>query len=253
MRVTRVGVTGKTGAGKTTVSALLALAAAATGRRVLVVDTDDSPNLAISLGLGADTVPTARQVPRALVTGRAGGGVTPEQLVAGYGLTTPSGVIVLHAMAMSDEASGCGCAAHASVRSVLGEAMETTADLVVMDLEGGLDHLDRPSGTMAHVDLLLVVLEASRKSALSAGRAIALARASGVTGVVAVGNKARSDEEDGADDLAALATFAAEHGVALAAVLPWSDDVFEADRAGNGLALWPGPLTATVGALLATL
>jgi len=242
-------VAGKTGAGKTTVAALLALAGAAAGRRVLAVDTDGSPNLGLSLGLDMDALAAARSVPRVLVTGRAGGGVSAEQLVTNYGLVTSSGVTVLHALAMGDETAGCGCAAHASARSVLADALGEPGDLVVLDLEGGLDHLDRPAGTLAHVDALVVVLEASRKSALSAARTVGQARAQGLAAVAAVGNKARPGEDEGE----IFTAFAAEQAVALAGVLPWSDDVFEADRAGSGLDLRPGPLADAVGQVVAAL
>lgn len=251
----KVGVSGKTGAGKTTVAALVALAAAGAGRRVLAVDTDDSPNLGISLGAHLDALAEVAQVPRVLVTGRAGGGVSAAQLVSGYGLATPSGVTVLHALPTSDETAGCGCPAHASSRSVLGAALDQEADLVVLDLEGGLDHLDRPAGTLAHVDVLVVVLEASRKSVLSAARTVDQARAHGIASVVGVGNKARAgtDGDSDSDDGTVFARFGADHAVAMAAVLPWSDEVFDADRAGTGLHLGPGPLAGAVAVLMGRL
>lgn len=245
----RVGVTGKTGAGKTTVTALVARAAAAAGRRVLAVDTDDSPNLGLSLGLSFDEVAGAMTVPRALVTGRAGGGVTASDLLANYGRGAAGGVTVLHALPMGEEQAGCGCAAHAATGSILGEALGRF-DLAVLDLEGGLDHLERPSGTVAHVDALVVVLEASRKSALSAGRTVDQARAHGIGRVLAVANKARAGEPG---DEAAFAAFAAHHDVPMAAVLGWSDDVFAADRAGRGLPWPPGALAGPVAVLLEAL
>jgi len=241
----KVAVTGKTGAGKTTVTALAALAAAAAGRRVLAVDSDPSPNLGLSLGVGAAGAGAARTVPRALATGRAGGGVSAAQLVAGYGVPGPPGVTLVHAMAAGDEVAGCGCPAHASARSVLGEAL-AEADVALIDLEGGLDHLDRRAGTLAHVDVLVVVAEASRKSVLGARRAVDQARQGGVGPVVLVGNKVRP----GGDDEAVLAALADEQALPLAAVVPWSPEVFEADRAGTGLALWPGPVAEAAAALV---
>ena len=47
----KIGVVGKGGVGKTTVSALLARAYIARGKRVVAVDTDSNPNLGFSLGL----------------------------------------------------------------------------------------------------------------------------------------------------------------------------------------------------------
>ncbi|MFP5377360.1 MAG: hypothetical protein ACLGIO_11360, partial [Acidimicrobiia bacterium] len=65
-----VGIVGKTGSGKTTVAALVALACAARGRRVAAVDTDDPPNLGLSLGLGGGGPARRPAVPRALARGR---------------------------------------------------------------------------------------------------------------------------------------------------------------------------------------
>lgn len=53
----RIAVVGKGGAGKTVTAALLARALADRGRRVLAVDLDTNPGLALSLGLPADDTP----------------------------------------------------------------------------------------------------------------------------------------------------------------------------------------------------
>lgn len=245
----RVGVTGKTGSGKTTVSALLCLGAAAQGRRALAVDTDPSPNLGLSLGLDQVTLDAARWLPRALVQGRGGGAVTTQQLVRGYGLASPSGVTVVHAMPSSDERGGCICPAHASSRSLLSSAFEEEADLAVIDIETGLDHLDRPSGTIAHTDVLLVVMEPSRKSAVTAARAVGQARAGGIERVALVGNKASA----AAGDAAEFEQAAKEFGIPLAGVVPAQLEIVDADRRGGGLDLGAGGLRAAVDALLTAL
>ena len=46
----KLGVVGKGGVGKTTLSSLIAREYAEQGRKVLAIDTDSNPNLAISLG-----------------------------------------------------------------------------------------------------------------------------------------------------------------------------------------------------------
>ena len=47
----KLGVVGKGGAGKTTLSTLVALAYVDRGKQVVAVDTDSNPNLALRLGL----------------------------------------------------------------------------------------------------------------------------------------------------------------------------------------------------------
>ena len=238
---------GKTGSGKTTVAALVAMACAASGARVVAVDTDVTPNLGLSLGAGGGTVAAARTVPRALVRGRAGGGVSADQFVRGYATATPSGVALLHAMHAGEEPGGCGCPAHASARSVLASALEEAFDVAVVDMEAGLDHLDRPDGTLAHTDALLVVLDPSRKSVVSGQRMVERAAAGGIAPLAVVGNKASLD---GGDE-AVFAAAAAEHGVPLAGVVPHSRAVVDADRAGAGLQAASAELGPAVAAILA--
>lgn len=228
----RIGVVAKTGSGKTTVSALLALAGAGAGRRVVAVDTDPSPNLAVSLGLDQDATDRIRVVPRALARGRGGGAISPEQLLKGYAGTSPSGVTVLHALVASPDPAGCGCPAHASDASLLAEALGRF-DLAVIDLEAGLDHLDRPGGTLAHADVLLVAVEPSRKSSLVAAGLLSRARAAGAGRLAMVGTKARPGDEDAGF----LAGAAAELGVDLIGVVPFSHEIEDCDRAGRGLVL----------------
>lgn len=139
----KLGVVGKGGTGKTTLSTLVALAYVGRGKRVVAVDTDSNPNLALSLGLDEAAVDQAPLMPRALVVGSGDGAVTPRQLLADYGLPTPAGVTLLHAMQVNQPGAGCSCSAHASVRTLLGAAIEEEADLALIDMEAGLEHLRR--------------------------------------------------------------------------------------------------------------
>lgn len=102
----KLGIVGKGGVGKTTISALISQTYAARGLRVLAVDTDSNPNLALSLGLdpaAADQVPV---LPRALVVGTGDGAITPADLLARYGVRTPSEVTLLNAMAITQAGAG---------------------------------------------------------------------------------------------------------------------------------------------------
>jgi len=116
------------------------------------------------------------------------------------------------------------------VRSILGAAIEEEADVTLVDMEAGLEHLSRSGGTLAYADVLLVVMEPSRKSVLTAGRTLALAEELGLHRVYAVGNKARLPE-----DAEFYAKAARDEGLVLAGVVPHDTDVVAADRAGTML------------------
>ncbi len=102
----KLGVVGKGGTGKTTISALLAQTYAEQGRRVLAVDTDSNPNLAQNLGLELGATDEVPVLPRALVVGGGDGATTPAELIREYGVPTPSEVTILHAMRVSQAGAG---------------------------------------------------------------------------------------------------------------------------------------------------
>lgn len=232
----KLGVVGKGGTGKTTISTLIGLAYQARGKRVLAIDTDSNPNLALGLGLDEDTIDRAPYVPRSLVVGTGRGTVTPAQLVADYGVPTPAGITLLHAMRVEQAGSGCTCANHASVRSVLGAALEDECDVALVDMEAGLEHLARSGGTLAHADILLMVMEPTRRSVLTAARTIPLAQELGIPRVAGVGNKAKLPE-----DAEFFESVCAGYGVPLAGVIPHDPAVVAADRLGGPLQLPAGP------------
>lgn len=221
----KLGVVGKGGVGKTTVSGLIARAYAERGRQVVAIDTDSNPNLGLSLGLSLEQTEAVPVLPRAAVVG-TGGGVAAADLVAEYGRPTPAGPTLLSAIKVAEAGAGCTCSGHATVRSLLADALEHV-DLTLVDMEAGLEHLSRSGGTLAHADLLLVVCEPTRKSVLTAARTAALAAELGIPQVVALGNKARTP-----DDVAFFRNALSAEGIELAGVLPYDPEVAAADRAG---------------------
>ena len=221
----KIGVVGKGGVGKTTLSALLARSLADRGRRVLAVDTDSNPNLGLSLGLDPVQTEGLPTVPRSIIVGSRGD-LTVAELMADYAAETPSGVAVMSALRVTEAAAGCTCGGHATVRSLLGEALDTETDDTIVDMEAGIEHLSRSGGTLAHADVLVLVMEASVKAVITARRTIALARELGIGAWIGVGNKISGDQRELLDRLCA------DHDVPLDVVIPASRDVVEADRVG---------------------
>jgi CO dehydrogenase maturation factor len=221
----KLGVVGKGGVGKTTVSGLVARAYSARGRRVVAIDTDSNPNLGLSLGLSLSETEEVPVLPRAAIVG-SGGSVAAADLLAEYGRSTPAGPTLLSAIRVAEAGAGCTCSGHATVRSLLADALQDV-DLALVDMEAGLEHLSRSGGTLAHADVLLVVCEPTRKSVLTATRTSALAAELGIAEVLAVGNKAR-----GSDDVHYFRQALGAEGIPLAGVLPYDAVVAAADRAG---------------------
>ena len=98
----KIGISGKGGTGKTTLSATLARVAARNGRRVLAIDCDSNPNLAISLGLDPSVAAGLRPMPRRAMDGTR----TWQDLIAEFGADAPDGVRVVLAAQVERAGSG---------------------------------------------------------------------------------------------------------------------------------------------------
>lgn len=225
----KIGVVGKGGAGKTTVSAMLSRALSERGRRVLAVDTDSNPNLGISLGLDPVQTEAVPTIPRSVVVG-ARGDLTVSEIMSDYAVATPGGVALMSALRVTHAGAGCTCGGHATVRSLLSQALESEVTDTVIDMEAGIEHLSRSGGTLAHADVLVLVMEPSYKAVITARRTIALAADLGIGAWLGLGNKAAD-----AGQRDALERLCRRLDVPLDVVLPASADLVKADRLGRML------------------
>ena len=91
-------VAGKGGSGKTSISGTMARLLARSGHRVLAIDGDSNPNLALTLGIPAERIDALPTLPRDLLV-RGGEGVglrqTLEEICAAHSLEGPDGVNLL--------------------------------------------------------------------------------------------------------------------------------------------------------------
>lgn len=100
--------------------------------------------------------------------------------------------------------------------------------MTITDMEASIEHMSR--GTIRHVDAMLMVTEPYFRSLETVGRMAPLARELGIEHVWTVANKVRS-----ARDEEIIRSYCADHGVELAAIVPWDEAIQEADREGRAL------------------
>ncbi|MDQ6616908.1 MAG: hypothetical protein M3083_19705 [Actinomycetota bacterium] len=132
------------------------------------------------------------------------------------------------------------------MRSILGAAIEDEADVTIVDMEAGLEHLSRSGGTLAYADVLLAVMEPTRKSIITAARTMALAEELGIPRTFGLGNKARQPE-----DGQFYIDVCGEYGVPLAGVIPYDMGVVDADRSGIRMGRGKGePVRAEIAKVL---
>ncbi len=94
----KLAIAGKGGSGKTSISGTMARLLARDGYRVLAIDGDSNPNLALTLGIPAEQMDAMPTLPRDLLQ-RSESGValtkTLEEVCESHSLAGPDGVTLL--------------------------------------------------------------------------------------------------------------------------------------------------------------
>jgi CO dehydrogenase maturation factor len=232
----KIAVSGKGGVGKTLVSGTLASYFAQKGFKVMAIDADPSPNLALTLGIPIEEankiVPISENA--ALLESKTRTdypGVfklhfTVDDIVEENGMKSPYGVNLLVMGTVKSAGSGCACGANAVVRELLRYMIVDRDEIVVVDMEAGVEHMGR--GTASQVDIMLIVADSSRKSLEIAKKLTNFAHQAGIENVMIIGNRIRDTEEK---DL--ITKFTENNELELLALIPYDDTVVKADRVGE--------------------
>ena len=234
----KVAVAGKGGVGKTTLVALLALEAVRQGYKVFAVDADPAATLGLTVGFPEAPAPLAEYAE--LIAGRAGQGgfvkLNPrvDDIPDQYSVEK-AGVRLLVLGGVRKGGGGCACPENTFLRALLRHLFLHRDEVVLVDMEAGIEHLGR--GTAEAVDALLVVVEPDVRSTSVAERIFLLGQEVGVRRWGAVANKVRSAEE-----LALVRGWLPE-GLPLVGELPFLQELAQPAK---GHSLPPGPVPAIV-------
>jgi CO dehydrogenase maturation factor len=232
----KIAVSGKGGVGKSTIAALLAYHLARKGHKVIALDADPDANLARALGIPEDEqkkiVPISERIE--LIEERTGAKVKEygqvfklnpavSDVADGYAYNY-DGINLLVLGAVRSGGSGCACPENTFIRALVTDLVLYKNEDLIMDMEAGIEHLGR--ATSSGVDLMIVVVEPGQRSVDSAKTIIRMAQEIGLKNIIVAGNKA-ADEKD--------AEFIRKSfsGSEVAAVLPFSSELKNADREGK--------------------
>ncbi len=242
----KVAISGKGGVGKTTLTVLIAREARKRGQRVLVVDADPDANVAATMGLEKEPPPLA-QLSELIGERTGGGGLVklnprvediPERFCA-----VKDGIRLVSLGAVRSGGGGCACPESSFLRQLLLHLLLERDELVLVDMEAGVEHLGR--GTVQGVNALLLVVDPDLRSLHTAGRIAALAQDLNLGRVWAAANKVSSPED------AKCIEDALPGGVQLLGTVGAWDELRLAGTQGLGAV--PSDLEREVGALLSGL
>jgi CO dehydrogenase maturation factor len=249
----RIAVCGKGGVGKSTITALLTRALSKAGRRVLVLDTDESnPGLFRLLGLA--------RLPRTLITIRrpapdepAPDGAwldaaeIPTASIPEEYLVRQNGVRFAMVGKIEDPFQGCACSIAGVARDLMEKLVVGDDEVVVIDMEAGVESFGR--GVERYVDTVLMVVEPSYESMALAEKIAWMAQGMGIARIAAILNKVPSEKVR-----ERMAAELSRKGLAIAGAVRYDARLNEAGFTGEPIATETADedMSAVAAAVLAT-
>ncbi len=201
----KLAISGKGGTGKSTIAGILAHYFSNDGYTVLAVDADPDANLASAIGMPPDAassiLPISEQ--RSLIRERTG--AEPKRFgqlfkmnptvddIPGKFSAEFRGIKLLVMGAIRKGEGGCACPESVLLKNLLSEIILHRNEVVIVDMEAGIEHLGR--ATAKYVDRMLIVVEPGSRSVETARTIMKLGGEIGIQDIGIIGNKIQNNEQ----------------------------------------------------------
>jgi len=196
LKIKKIAICGKGGAGKSTTTALLAGALDKLGYQILIMDTDSSNGgLWRKLGM-ADAPPplsnTAEEDPKMMAF------LQREPLyfsdIDDFFLRKNSSRLLLSAGKIDDPLMGCACTIGTYAKMLIENITPMKREIVIADQEAGVESFGR--GIEQSCDTVLILVEPSNESIELAGKIQYMAQGLGIRRIRAILNKIEDEDQE---------------------------------------------------------
>jgi CO dehydrogenase maturation factor len=201
----KLAISGKGGTGKSTISGLLSHYFSKAGYKVLAIDSDPDSNLASAIGIPQEEIKKIITISeeRLLIKERTGANPsefgqmfkinpTVDDIPDKYSYTYKR-IKLLVFGAVRKGGAGCACPENVLLKSLLADIILNKDEIVIVDMEAGIEHLGR--GSSKSIDLMLIVVEPGSRSIETANNIFKLAGEIGVSKFGIIANKICNDEQ----------------------------------------------------------
>jgi CO dehydrogenase maturation factor len=235
----RIAISGKGGAGKSTIAALIAKELAR-DEKVMLIDADPVPTTARLLEINQEITPLAKMTE--LIEERTGADVSRQifnlnpkvdDIVEKIGIDYSDNLKLLVLGTIDTVKSGCFCPENAFLKAFL-RYLTRQRGILLLDMEAGIEHLTR--GTTKNVDLLFVVTEPSQRAIEVVGAIKRQAENMGIgkEKILSIINKIRTEEE-----AKKTKELLEKLNIKTIAEIPYDEKIAESEREGAQLACNP--------------
>jgi CO dehydrogenase maturation factor len=196
----KISVCAKGGSGKSTIVTLLANEAKNRGSRVLVVDSDESNSgLYRMLGFEQPPVPLMELIGGKTTLKKnmgkpdifAAATIPVDDIPAGY-LLKKDNIMLVSIGKIMQSLEGCACPMGVLNREFLKKVVVNDGEVVIVDMEAGVEHFGR--GVETSIDNVLIVVEPPFESMEVAAKIHGMSSGSGIKNTWAVLNKIPNEE-----------------------------------------------------------
>jgi CO dehydrogenase maturation factor len=199
----KIAISGKGGVGKTTLAALLAMAYAESGYKVIAADADPDGNLASALGVPPEIAEYITPIieMRDLIYERTG---AEPGTIGNFFQLNPKvndipdrfsinweGIKLLVMGTIKGPLAGCVCPESAMLKALLTELIIGRDEVLILDMNAGVEHLGR--GTAQGMDAFIIVVEPGQRSFQTARTVRKFASGLGVNHCFIVSSKTNNE------------------------------------------------------------